>query len=358
LKVCNVSITYKTKSLMMFPDRCYQILTRIKAKGHAVSSLVMAPCGGVSNPYIGYGLGTVSQLIRAMRNDVDVFLADKVETGLFSLICKKLRGRPFVFDFIDYYVEIARDGEERLRPYYTSYLEKTVPKFADHVIVVIEPFKNRLNALGVPEDKITVIPNGADTLRFNPNVNGREIREKYNLQSDLLIVYVGKIEPCYHLDVIVKAASLVHKNEPSSKFLFVGTGRALNDLKALAKKLGNSDWIIFTGFQPYERIPNFVGAADVTVFPHPSGIAVHEYMACGKPIVKVRAEMGDVLEHLKSGFLVERRTPENFAKGILTLLSDRGLSNKLGVNARKLAVEKYDWETLTERYLEVLKSVC
>jgi len=318
----------------------------------------MAPYGGISNPYVGYGLGTVCQLIHAMRNDTDVFLANKVETGFFSLVCKKLHGRPFVFDFIDDYVEIARDGEERLRPYYTRCLEKTVPKFADHVIAVIEPFKSRLVAWGVPEDKITVIPNGADILRFNPHVNGREVREKYNLQGDLLVVYVGKIEPCYHLDVIVKAASLVHKAEPSSKFLFVGTGRALENLKALAKKLGNSDSIIFTGFQPYERIPNFIGAADVAVFPHPSGIAVHEYMACEKPIVKPRLETGDVLEHLESGFLVENRTPENFAGGILTLLSDRGLSNKLRMNARKLAVEKYDWETLTDRYLEVLKSVC
>jgi len=342
---------------MKFPESYRQILTRIKRRGHEVFSLAIAPYSNAINPYISYGLGTCVSLRRAMEDSFDIFLAERVEAGAFSYFCKKIKGKPLVFYHVDEYSKIARDGNERLRPYYTWFLEKRVPKLADHVITVTERFKIRLVSWGVSKSKITVINNGADTKMFNPNVTGREIREKFNLKEDPVVVYVGKIEQYYHLDVIVKAASIVLKKEPSSKFLFVGFGRDLDNLKSLVEKLGISNSVIFTGFQPHERIPSFIGAADVTVFPHPSGIAVHEYMACGKAVVKLKEEAGDVLEHLESGYLVENRSPEEFAEGILNILSDRELAVKLGRNARKLAVEKYDWEHLTDKYLEVLQNV-
>jgi len=120
--------------------------------------------------------------------------------------------------------------------------------------------------------------------------------------------------------------------------------------------MGISESVIFSGFQPYARIPQFVGAANIAVFPHSGGLAIYEYMACGKPIVKLRSERSDMLEHLKSGYLVENKTPEEFARAIIRVFADRKLSIKMGRNARRLAVEKYDWESIVDRYLEALKN--
>jgi len=235
-------------------------------------------------------------------------------------------------------------------------MQNVVPKVADHVIVVKDEFRKQCLSHGVPESKITVIPDGVDTRIFNPDIKGNEVRGKLGIAKDPLVVYVGKVEEYYNLDIVIKAASVVVEFQPSTKFLFVGPGRSLTRLRNLAKKLELSGSVIFTGFQPYEMIPHFIGAADVAVFPHSEGLAVCEYMACGKPIVKPKEETGDMLEHLRSGFLIEDRMPESFAGGIIEMLGNRQLAEKLGNNARSLAVEKYDWEFLTDRYIRVLQN--
>lgn len=357
LKICFVNISYRTKELMKLPRRWYQILTRISARGHEVAYVSISPLGRIGNAYIAYGLGFCFSLWKTLGTGADVFLANGIETGALSHLSKRLRRKKFVFDYTDYYAVLAHYEGYKLRTYYAPFLQKTIPKLADHVIVVKEEFREQCLSYGVSEGKITVISDGADTKIFNPDIKGDEIREKLGIAENPLVVYVGKVEEYYNLDILIRAASVVIKHEPSTKFLLVGPGRSLTYLKTLAKKLGVSDSVVFAGFQPYERIPHFIGAADVVVFPHSQGIAIFEYMACGKPIVKPKEKAGDILEHLQTGFLLEDRTPRSFAEGIIEILHNKRLASKLGNNARSLAVEKYDWEFLVDNYLRVLQNV-
>lgn len=340
-----------------FTMRSTRILKRIIIRGNEVVPVNIDDClGSRANPYIGYGLSACGALLKAVRSQVDVFLADYLEAGLLAYVCKKIKKRPFVFDYRDNYTEIAKFGDKLfLRDRYITCLEKTILGFSDHVITTEEDLRQRCLFLGADEDKITIIPNGVDTKMFNPHVDGKDIRQELNL-NDPYIVYVGKMESYYRLDVLIKAFSIVSKEAPHLKFLLVGDGTDQPYLKALTKELGISESVIFPGFQPYARILQFIGAANIAVFPHSRGIVIREYMACGKPIVKLRSETTDILEHLKSGFLVKNRKPEEFAKGIIRVFADRKLSTEMGRNARRLAVENYDWERLADRYLEVLKN--
>jgi len=357
LKICYVDISYRTRELMKLPGRWHQILSRISAAGHEIAYVTICPLLGMGNPYISYGSGFCFSLGKALATDADIFLANGLETGALSYISKSLGRRKFVFDYAEHYAVLARYEGDTLRAYYTPCLLNVVPSLADHVIVVKEEFRKRCLSRGVLEGKITVIPNGVDTRRFNPDDKGQEIREELGIGENPLVVYVGKLEEYYNLDVLIEAASIVIRHEPSARFLLVGPGRSSTRLKALAKNLGISDSVILAGFQPYDRVPHFIGAADVTVFPHSEGLAIFEYMACGKPIVKPREKVGDTLRHLESGFLLEDRRPRSYAEAIIQVLHDEQLAERLGSNARSLAVEKYDWEPLAESYLHALQSV-
>lgn len=357
MNICYMNITYRDRELMKFKQRSYQILTRIERRGHIVTSLFITPPSKRINPYVTYGLGAMKSLIKAVGTKADVVLADMAEPGLTSYISAKLMDKPFVFDYMDHYSELARYEGGWLRPRYVKRLEELLPRMAFRLIVLSEVFKERCIRQGIPEDRITMIPNGVDTQMFNPSLKGEEVRTSFNIGEDPLIVFVGKMEPYYRLDILIEAASLVLEEEPTSKFLFVGTGRSEPGLRSLAKKLGIADSVTFAGFQPHKSVPNFIGAADVAVFTHPEGIALHEYMACGKPIVKPRLSVGDGLEHLNSGYLVDDLDPKEFAEGILTLLFDEALAKRMGSNARALAA-KYEWESIADTYLMVLYKAC
>ena len=357
LKVCFVDISYRTKDLMKLPRRSRQILRRISARGHEVEYVSISPLPGIGNAYIAYGLGSFSSLLKTLGTGPDVFLTNGLETGALSYLSKMLRRRKFVFDYTDYYTILAHYEGYGLRTYYAPSLQKAIPNLADHVIVVKEGFKKKCLSYGVPESKITIIPDGVDTTIFSPHVKGDKIRQEFRIAENPLVVYVGKVEEYYNLDTLIEAASIVVKCEPSTKFLLVGPGRSLSHLKSLAKKMGLSDSVIFAGFQPYDSIPQFVGAADVAVFPHTAGLAVYEYMASGKPLVKPKERVGEVLDHLESGFLLEDRTSRSFAEGILEILHNKQLAARIGGNARRLAVQKYDWEILADEYTRVLQNV-
>ena len=340
--------------------RVNQVLKHIINRGNEVIPInIKSYLGQRSNPYISYGVGACTSLFQALRTQADIYLADYLEAGILAYMCKVKFRQPFVFDYRDNFTELAQYGPTSrsiIRDRYITYLEKIVLNLADKVIAATEDLWTRCTSFGVENKKVVTIPLGVDTEMFNPSINGEKMRKKFGLTKPT-IIYVGKMESHYHLDVLINAFSYLIKKEPFSKFFLVGDGRDLEKLKTYSKKLGLQDSIVFAGFQPHNVIPQLINAADVAVCPYYSGLKVYEYMACGKPIVKPRARRNEILEHMESAFLVKERTPQEFARGMMRVSSDEQLSEKMGKNARKLAVENYDWELIVDNYLETLQKV-
>lgn len=117
------------------------------------------------------------------KNRADVILADNMESALMAIFIKLFFRVPLVLDFIDDYSLIARYDGFRLRYLLLRILEKTMPKFADKVIVVDKHKMRFSRNLGVKENKIILIPNGTDTNRFRPDLPShpflQELKKRY-----------------------------------------------------------------------------------------------------------------------------------------------------------------------------------
>ena len=290
-------------------------------------------------------------------------MADDIESGIAALLIKLVFKVPFVFDFIDDYSLIASYERKILRYYALKYLEKVIPKFADFVIVV-DPIKEDfcLN-IGISEEKLMVIPNGVDTDVFKPKIQDQAIRDELNPHDNNLVVYVGKINKYYCLDTILLAIPKVLNELPETKFVCVGDGDDVTNLKDLSKRLKIEKSVIFTGFRPSNEIPKIINLSDVCVFPLPacSALVIFEYMACAKPVVLPRGggkKMGISQEIIPEncGFQVEN-SPEGFAQGINSLLRNEKVRKEIGEKAMELTVTFYDWEKLAGEYRDVLTQV-
>jgi D-inositol-3-phosphate glycosyltransferase len=131
--------------------------------------------------------------------------------------------------------------------------------------------------------------------------------------------------------------------------------KALQDLQALAKKLGINRRVHFLGAQPPQDMPLIYSAADVTVVPsyHESfGLAAVESLACGTPVVATRAGgLTTVVRNGETGFLVPRCSGF-FAERLDTLLRDHFLHARMQAAARP-SVMQFSWSSVASQVYKV-----
>lgn len=212
--------------------------------------------------------------------------------------------------------------------------------------------------LGLPREKITVLPCGVNLERFcASDAGGARARIRSSLQlpeSTLLVGTVSRAEPIKGLSVLVEAAARVAAVHSNIRWLVAGGGSQMPQLQSLARNLGVENQIIFEGIR--EDIPDLLHAMDIFVLPSLSeGLptAAMEAMASGRPVVC--SQVGGLVElvtHGESGLLVPPGNSVALAEGVLRLVADRDLRERLST-AAIVEAAKYDDRVLCNRLLDL-----
>ena len=232
-------------------------------------------------------------------------------------------------------------------------------KFTDGLIVVSESSKNEMEErFNFPSDRIWKICPGVDCNRFNQDIKGNEVRERYGIRpTDPVVGIVARVQPQRRFEVFLKAIVYVIKKIPKLKVFIIGRGTHIEEVAIRpVKSLGIKEHVIFTGYR-LEDYPRILAALDIKVFLVPgsdgSCRAVREAMAMGKPvIVAKRGILPEIVEDGVSGSVVED-TPENLADAIIRLIEDARLKEKMGEAARKRMSEDFNLRIQLKKIEEV-----
>lgn len=200
-----------------------------------------------------------------------------------------------------------------------------------------------------------IIPNPVDTEMFKPiaTIN----------QSQNTVLFVGSVMRKKGVLEIAKAAGILLPKYPQLRFRFVGRIVKSFDQKvhaALCSMGGKSflDRLDFVGSLPHEQIPYEISRAGCCVMPsymETFGSAWAEAMACGKPVIgSLRGPGPEIIQHGKTGLLVDPESPEDIASKIELILNDTDLANRLGVQARRFACKRFNVTTVVDSYEELL----
>ncbi|WP_410508082.1 glycosyltransferase family 4 protein [Methanosarcina hadiensis] len=239
--------------------------------------------------------------------------------------------------------------------------------FSDKIIAVTPGIKANLeSAYQIPGDKITVVPNGANTSLFRP-LDQEECRK--NLGLDLkspYICFVGNLAPWQGVEYLVKAAPSILSRYPDCRFLIVGDGVMKNELISLSREFGIENRFVFTGVVPYDRVPVYINASNVCTAPFIlarnakiglSPLKLYEYMACGKPVVASAINgVGDALEASKGGLSVPPENPGALAEAISELLENQDLRASMGSKSLSYVTENYSWYSVAKQVDKICKS--
>ena len=183
---------------------------------------------------------------------------------------------------------------------------------------------------------VDVVSNGVDTSLFRPGV---EVPTKHNFQPT--VIHVGRLSHEKRVGVLLRAFALLTQTNPESRLIIAGDGPEMSRLHDTAKRLGVLDRVQFVGHVPHDLLPALYQRADIFVTAstiETQGLVVLEAMACGLPVVGVRAAaLTDAVQDEVTGFLVPPNDAMAIAQALARLIAIPEMRMRMGREARKQA---------------------
>jgi glycogen(starch) synthase len=235
-------------------------------------------------------------------------------------------------------------------------------KRADRVIAVSGAAKVYCVALGAPQNKIEIIPNGVDLSIFNTKVDGSAMRAKLGIVHEPLVVTAIRFVKRKGSGYLVSAFSKVLESMPNAKLAIAGSGPEAENLRVQIRKLGIERSVkILIGLKR-EEVAELMAVADVFVLPslvESFGIVLLEAMAVGTPIVCTRTQGAtEIVEDGVNGIMVQPADSDALADAILRVLNDSQLARGLRKNGLKVVQNRFSWKKTAKMTLALYEKVC
>ena len=227
-------------------------------------------------------------------------------------------------------------------------LEKIHSKITNHHVAVSEFTKNRLiSYLNVSPEDVVVIPNGVDFQRYSRGSQDKSWGK---------IIYIGRIVPHKHIDMLLDAYREVKRTNPETELHIVGDGPLLPMIRKQASLV---DDCYVHGFLPEDEMINVLESSWLSILPSEregSGIVALEAMAAGTPVITVDFPHNALTAScVEKGLVVPPRS-DYVSSAIQSLLTNEEAWLKMSENASSFAKQS-DWETVTGQMEEYLRRI-
>ncbi len=246
----------------------------------------------------------------------------------------------------------------------TAFLERKFHKKTAFILGNSQAIINELKGEGVPEEKLKLIYNGVDLLRFTAidPVNARlNLRKSLGIpEQSLVFIIVANLIPYKGHTDLLDALAEVKESLKNWHLIVVGRDDGiLNTLREKSDNLGLSENIIWLG--PRQDIVDLLYTADIAISAsHEEGFSnvVLEGMAAGLPMIVT--DVGgnkEAVEHEVTGLVVPAKNPGVLGQALLNLASDPNKREKLGRMAKKRVSELFSLQACVESYDKLYQSL-
>lgn len=213
-------------------------------------------------------------------------------------------------------------------------LHRWLAQHADGLIATSSAARARLEAFGVPGERINVSLQSADVARFRAAA-GRRGRER----RPTTVLTVGRLVPDKNLDGLLEAFAQAKLTDAEARLEIVGAGFLEDQLKRQARELGVP--ASFRGHLAADELPQIFAAADIYAqisTYEPFGVVLREAAAAGLPLLcTTRAgAVGDVAVAGQNALLVNPERVDEIAEALRRLIDDPQLRRRLAAGSQAL----------------------
>jgi glycosyltransferase involved in cell wall biosynthesis len=317
--------------------------------------------------YLSFPLSAIAQSWRLADPDIVISTSPQMLTALSGFFISRLKRVPWVLEIRDLWPEsvVAVGALKRgLVVRALEGLERFAYRRAEHIVSVTRSFVDHFASLGVPREKASVIPNGADIALFSTPQYDAALASELGIAGKFVAAYVGTHGMAHSLSTVLDAAELL-RGRDDIRFLLVGSGAEQARLRERRDAMGLAN-VIMLGQQPRDRMPAIWGLADASIvhlrktplFRAVIPSKIFEAMAAGVPtLLGVEGEAAEIITDAGSGLLFEPENAGALAAAVTRLAASPELAKSLRANGRRAVAERYDRRVLAGLYLELLQRV-
>jgi len=279
-----------------------------------------------------------------------------------NIVVHKLAKKYGVPYILQAHGSLTRIGREVRKWLYDFLFGRRVLKGASKVIALSRVEADQYRGMGVPEEKIEVIPNGIDLSEYAKLPLKGSFKKRLNIPEDKkLILYLGRIHKTKGINVLIEAYAYLTKNMKYDNAVLVIVGPDdgyLAEAKSLFESLSVSGSVLFTGFISSEDKLKALVDANVFVTPSFCGFPVTFLEACaiGTPIITTT--LGDTLEWIDDNVgYATLPTHSDLAKAIHAIISDDELHENFSRNCIDTVKSKFSLEKVVNKLEQIYKEI-
>ena len=287
----------------------------------------------------------VRGLVAGGRGRVDGVLAmsPPLTLGVTGWLVRMVRGGRFVFNIQDVFPDAAIETGAISNSFVVKlalWLERFSYRRSDNVVLLSEDLaENVRRKLGArDESRVCVIPNFVDTVAISPSPRNNSYRADLGIGDESVVMYAGNVGYSQSLELMIEAAKAI----PDVKFVINGDGSARSSLEERGHGLTN---LYFVDYQPIERLPEVLAAADIHVVPLRAGLAKvsvpsksYSVLSAGRPLlaaIDLGTEIPRLLQESGGGVAVAPDDPVAFVDALREMLADPVRLSAMGRGGRE-----------------------
>jgi glycosyltransferase involved in cell wall biosynthesis len=312
-----------------------------------------------------------TSLLAAMRvQNIDLVMGTSppIFQAVSAWLVAALRLRPLLLEIRDLWPEFAIDMGVLKDPvliWLSRWLEGFLYARSHHLLVNSPAYRDYLVSKGLPEAKISLIPNGVNPDLFHSNDGSKRIREELGLEGQFVVTYAGALGLANDIPTILRAARRL-RDKHDIRFLLVGDGKERTHLEALAKQWDLPN-VIFTGARPKSEMPEILAASDAciailqdipmfrTTYPN----KVFDYMAASRPtVLAIDGVIRQVVEAAGGGIFVPPGDDAALAEAVRHLANNRSKAKAMGIAARTYVIEHFNRRDQAQAFVDLAYRLC
>ncbi|WPC67643.1 glycosyltransferase, exosortase A system-associated [Rhodoferax ferrireducens] len=308
----------------------------------------------------------LGEVIRTTKPDV-IHAHSPVLNALPSLWVGRRQRVPVVYEVRASWEDAAVDHgttvEGSLRYRLSRALETFALRQADQITTICEGLRGDIAMRGIPDERITVIPNAVDASVFQFGVEADpNLRRSLGLDGATVIGFAGSFYAYEGLDLLIEAARAMLPRHPDLRVLLVGGGPQESRLKAQAAAAGLQDRVIFAGRVAHAEVQRYYELIDVLAYPR-WPIRLTELVTPLKPLeamaqgrMLVASDVGghrELVRHGETGFLFRAGDAGALEIALEDMLAQREMWPQIRLQARRFVELERTWSGSVARYREV-----
>jgi glycosyltransferase involved in cell wall biosynthesis len=356
------------------------LLTRRTSPELAVEELVddipvyrCWPVGGSSRLRWAFALTCLPTLFRLRARYDVIFVPGFRALGIPAVLAAKLLGKKSVLKAEssgELSGEFFRASFESLKMKTSSGLARAAVWLRNRLLVRADTFASlsteqtsEFSRHGVPQERITVIPQSVRTELFFP-VSADEklaLRRKLQLpEKGLVVIYTGRIVSYKGVPLLLEIWPELLERFPGSTLLVVGAGgvdvfNCEEQVRATVASRGLEKSVVLTG--SVRNVDEYLKASDIFTLPTQNEafpLSLLEGMACALPSVSTRVGgIPDILEDGRNGLMIEPGNAAVLRDALERLMSSPDLRASAGRAALKTVQDRYTREIVTGLYVDL-----